>query len=144
MNVISSDNSPRIPFLHMKTAEKGGSTIQYEELDGFIRRVVSGDTDPIWMRHVNGEVIDAWFTILPVGWRGDWHESPEPQWVIPLSGRWYIETQDGKRIEMGPGDIHWGADISLTGNNGHRSGQVGDEPCVQLLIQFSRDKRDIG
>jgi len=139
-----TETPPTMPFLHMKVAENGDSSIAPELLDGFVRRVVSGDTPPIWMRKVEGRITGGWFTTLPIGWRGEWHESPEPQWVIPLSGRWFIETADGTRIEMGPGDIHWGADLDTSGGKGHLSGQIGDEPCVQLLVQFARDERDVG
>lgn len=41
---------------------------------------------------------------LPVGWIGEWHGNPKPQWVVPLSGRWFVETTDGTRVEMGPGE----------------------------------------
>lgn len=47
---------------------------------------------------------------------------------------------DGQnKVEMGPGDIHWGADTAggaVHGQIGHRSGQLGDVPCVQLMVQF--------
>lgn len=46
------DQPPRMPFWHMKVASDGGSTIDRALLDGFTRRVVSGDTAPIWMRRV--------------------------------------------------------------------------------------------
>jgi hypothetical protein len=75
----------------------------------------------------------------PVGRVGEEHSSPALQWEVPLSGRWFIETQDGTRIEMGPGDIHWGADLGGDGANqlvAHRSGQLGDIPCVQMMVQF--------
>lgn len=135
---------PRVPFWHMKVAADGGSMMDRAQLDGFMQRVVSGDTPPIWMRRVTGRIIGAWFTVLPVGWTGDWHESPEPQWVITISGRWFTETQDGKRVEMGPGEVKWGGDLGTAGNMGHRSGQIGEEPCVQLLVQFAREEPDIG
>jgi hypothetical protein len=93
----------------------------------------------MWMRQIPGEVAAVFLTVLPVGWVGEWHESPKPQWVVPLSGRWFIETQDGSRVEMGPGDIHWGQDIdtrAIDGGRGHRSGQIGAEPCALLLVQF--------
>jgi hypothetical protein len=57
--------------------------------------------------------------------------------VIPLRGRWFIETMDGNRVEMGPGDIHFGQDEGTTNEKGHRSGQIGDEPCLQIMIQFA-------
>jgi hypothetical protein len=130
---------PSVPFWEMKPGPDGRSTIDEQMLTDFARRVVSGETDPIWMREFRGEVKAIWFNVLPVGWLGDWHPSPELQWVVPLSGRWFIETQDGKRIEMGPGDIHWGADVAIPEANAHiahRSGQLGDGPCVQMMIQF--------
>ena len=91
------------------------------------------------MRGLSGVVKAVWFKIPPVGWMGEWHPSPSLQWVVPHSGRWFIEMQDGIRVEMGPGNIHWGADIAEDGVHGpvgHRSGQLGDVPCVQLMAQF--------
>jgi hypothetical protein len=89
---------------------------------------------------IYGQVQAIWFNILPLDWIGEWHPSPALQWVVPLSGRWFIETQAGERVEMGPGDIHWGADIegiSEASRRGHRSGQVGDVACVQMMVQFA-------
>lgn len=137
-------NPPRMPFWQMKPDAVGRSTIEQATLADFVRQSVSGDAAPLWMREFHGSVKAVWFNVMPVGWIGEWHPSPALQWVVPLSGRWFIETQDGSRIEMGPGDIHWGADLADTGANpaiAHRSGQVGDIPCVQLMVQF-HDARD--
>ena len=57
--------------------------------------------------HAGAEML---VTVLPVGWVGDWHENPRPQWIIPLSGRWFVETMDGARVEMGPGEMSFGED----------------------------------
>lgn len=122
--------------------------IAHRLLSDFRQQSVSGDTAAIWMRQFAGQVKALWFNILPVGWIGEWHPSPALQWVVPLSGRWFIETQAGERIEMGPGDIHWGADLaddSPASLIGHRSGQIGDQPCVQMMVQFSdATDQDIG
>jgi hypothetical protein len=56
-----------------------------------------------------------------------------------LSGRWFVESMDGQRVEMGSGEISFGADQNATeagGRKGHLSGVVGDQPAVLLLIQF--------
>jgi hypothetical protein len=93
----------------------------------------------MWMREFPGEVEAISLAVLPVGWVGEWQESPKPQWTVPLSGHWFIETQDGSRVEMGPGDIHRGQDIGtrvVAGGRGHRSGQIRDELCVHLMVQF--------
>jgi hypothetical protein len=133
-----TDNPPTMPFWEMQIASSGRSTIAQRLLDGFIQQSVSGDAAAIWMREFPATVKAVWFNILPVDWVGEWHPSPALQWVVPLSGRWFIETQDSLRVEMGPGDIHWGADIagSTVDEIGHRSGQLGDVPCVQLMVQF--------
>lgn len=130
---------PQIPYYRMSIGEGELSTLATRMLGGFALDSVGGKAAPMWMRPFPGKVASVQFAVLPVGWIGEWHDSPKPQWVVPLSGRWFIETQDGNRVEMGPGDIHWGEDIGgrrIDGNGGHRSGQLGDAPCVQLMLQF--------
>jgi hypothetical protein len=129
---------PSMAFWQMQPDAQGQSTIGQHHLAEFALRSVSGDAAAIWMREFHGNVKAIWFNILPVRWVGEWHPSPALQWVVPLSGRWFIETQDGKRVEMGPGDIHWGADLANERHAGvaHRSGQLGDVPCVQMMVQF--------
>jgi hypothetical protein len=73
-------------------------------------------------------------TVLPVGWIGDWHENPRPKWIIPLSGRWFVESMDGIRIEIGPGQISFGEHPNtrqVDGKRGHLSGTL-----VLMLVQF--------
>lgn len=131
-----ADRPPVLPFLHMWTAPDSTSRIDLSHMAGFGLKSVGGKASPQWMRPFPGAVAAVTFAVLPIGWTGDWHESPKPQWVIPLRGRWFIETMDGTRVEMGPGDIHFGQDQGTTGGQGHKSGQVGDEPCFQLMLQF--------
>ncbi len=134
-----SENNPALPFLHLWTDVDGQSHIARSFLSGFGKKSISGDADPQWLRPFPGEVSAILFAVLPVGWVGEWHESPAPQWVIPTKGRWFIETQDGERVEMGPGELHFGQDQNTTpqnGKKGHRSGTVGQEPCYQMIIQF--------
>ena len=59
----------------------------------------------------------VWIAQFPRGWLGDWHENPKPQWVIPLSGRWFIETTDGHRVELGPGEASFGGDQGARANS---------------------------
>ena len=139
------ENPPQLPILSMWTEAagefEGCSRIDASVLAGFGMKSVGGGAAPQWLRPFPGEVKAVQFACLPVGWVGEWHESPAPQWVVPLGGRWFLETQDGARVEMGPGDIHFGQDQGtrgVDGANGHRSGQVGDEPCFQLMIQFEQ------
>jgi hypothetical protein len=59
---------------------------------------------------MKGDGATVIITVLPVGWTGPRHENPKLQWIIPLSGRWFVEMLDGKRTEMGPGDVSFGED----------------------------------
>jgi hypothetical protein len=130
---------PRIAYYNMGIADDNLSHLLKCSLSGFELGSVGGKAAPMWTRPFPGKVESVLFAVLPVGWTGEWHDSPKPQWVVSLSGRWFIETQDGNRVEMGPGDIHWGQDIGgkdIDGNSGHRSGQIGSEPCVHLMLQF--------
>jgi hypothetical protein len=136
---------PVLPFYHMWTGPEGLSRLDRCDLTGFALKSVGGGAAPQWMRDFPGTVEAVKFNVLPVGWVGEWHESPKPQWVVPLSGRWFLETQDGRRVEMGPGDIHFGQDQGTRaldpedggGRKGHRSGTLGDAPCVQMMVQFA-------
>ncbi|WP_295789501.1 hypothetical protein [uncultured Microbacterium sp.] len=131
---------PSLPFVHMWTGLDGKSCLDESVLRGFGLQSVGGGADPQWMRPFPGEVSSILFAALPVGWVGQWHPSPHPQWVIPLRGKWFLETQDGSRVEMGPGDIHFGQDTDtaeIDGKTGHLSGTIGNEPCLQVLIQFA-------
>lgn len=135
------DNPPRLPYLHMWTDADGHSRVNMSRMTGFGLKGISGDADPQWLRPFPGAVKQVLFAVLPVDWVGEWHESPEPQWVIPIRGRWFLETQDGNRIVMGPGDLHFGQDQGTTeqdGKVGHLSGCVGQEPCYMMIVQFKQ------
>ena len=123
-------------YLRMFTDDAGKSALAPAVLDRFALQTLGGAAAEMWMKRLPGAPQEVWFTVLPVGWTGDWHESPGPQWVTALSGRWWIETADGQRVEMGPGEIHWGEDQGTTSERGHRSGQIGDVPCVQLMVRY--------
>ena len=73
------------------------------------------------------------FTVQPVGWVGDWHENPAPQWIVVLSGRWFIESMDGTRIEQGPGEFSFGEDQGCTetaGKKGHGRARSATSPAA--------------
>ena len=46
---------------------------------------------------------------------------------------------DGRRVEMGPGEISFGEDKNtrtVAGKRGHLSGTLGDDPAVLMIVQF--------
>ncbi len=50
---------------------------------------------------------------------------------------------DGKRVEMGRGEVSFGGDQNTKpdakGRKGHRSGTVGNEPSVNLIVQLEKN-----
>jgi hypothetical protein len=124
------DMSPTVSYWHVWTDEKGVSHQKRGEMSAFKFQSISPGAKVVVL-------------VLPVGWVGEWHENPKPQWIIPLSGRWFVETMDGKRVEMGPGEVSFGGDQNTKpdaqGRKGHRSGTVGDQPAVTMLVQLEKD-----
>ncbi len=94
---------------------------------------------PQWQGTKTHDGMTVMVTVQPVGWVGEWHENPKPQWIVPLSGRWFVESMDGTVVEMGPGELSLGEDQNTrptNGRRGHRSGTVGDAPAVLMVVQF--------
>jgi hypothetical protein len=107
------------------------------ELTTFIEGMTS-----IWKSDASPKPTKIFFLTLVPGVDYGWHENPAPQWIVPISGRWFVETMDGARVEMGPGELSFGADQNcrLMGEaKGHRSGAVGPEEAVLMLIQVESD-----
>ena len=129
---------PTVPYWHLYVDGDGISrqrrcALTQYELGGV------GPAAPQWndkMPPVQSTVV---FTVQPVGWVGEWHENPAPQWIVVLSGRWFVESMDGVRIEQGPGEFSFGEDQGCTqteGRKGHRSGTLGDEPCCLMTVRL--------
>lgn len=129
---------PQVAYWHLWTGEDGTTHQTACHLTEFeIARV--GAAAPQWSDPQRRSDATVVFTVQPVGWTGDWHENPAPQWIVVLSGRWWIESMDGTRIEQGPGEFSLGEDqgsILTGGRKGHRSGTVGSEPAVLMTVQM--------
>jgi hypothetical protein len=136
---------PSVDYWHLYVDRNGVSRQQQCALTRYELKGV-GPADPQWNNPMQRAASTVVFTVQPVGWVGEWHENPAPQWIVVLSGRWFIESMDGTRIEQGPGEFSFGEDQGCTatqGRKGHRSGTVGDQPCrlmtVQLHVQPERE-----
>ncbi len=132
---------PFIPYWHLWTDADGISHQAQCHLSEFELKGV-GAAAPQWNnRHPRGEATVV-VTVQPVGWVGTWHENPAPQWIVVLSGRWWIESMDGTRVEQGAGEFSLGEDQgckTVEGRSGHRSGTSGDEPAVLMTVQLHVD-----
>ena len=124
-----------IKFWRVWVNEQGKSCQSLHLLAGHKQSVFADGAAPIWSAlHYSGIAKVVTLILMP-GEIGEWHENPIPQWIVPLRGRWSVETMDGVIVEMGPGDISFGGDQRTKNKNGHRSWAVGENPAELLLIQ---------
>jgi hypothetical protein len=129
---------PAIPYWHLWTDEAGISHQRECRLTEFQLQQVGGAA-PQWSNPQARSDATVVFTVQPVGWVGEWHENPAPQWIVVLLGRWWIESMDGTRVEQGPGEFSLGEDqgcAAVGGKRGHRSGTIGDTPAVLMTVQL--------
>jgi hypothetical protein len=136
---VSANSHPAIPYWHLWTDADGISHQTRCTMTAFEKAAIAPQAAPQWIGAKTKDFATVFVTVQPVGWIGEWHENPKPQWIIPLSGRWFVESMDGQRVEMGPGEMSFGEDKNthkVGGHQGHRSGTVGDEPAVLMIVQF--------
>jgi len=130
---------PKVEYWHLWADEKGVSHQTRCTMEEFELKSIQPGTDPQWQGRKSTGSMTTLVTVLPVGWVGTWHENPRPQWIVPLTGRWFVEAMDGSRTEMGRGELAFGGDQNCTevdGKRGHQSGTVGNEPAVLMIVQF--------
>ena len=142
MKTNRKPDGPKVPCWHVWTDEDGVSRQDRCRLANFAFEGISEGAAPSWIDRLADPAARVVILVLPAGWVGEWHENPEPQWIVPLSGRWFVETMDGTRVEMGPGELSFGNDQNTRpderGQRGHRSGTVGNEPAVLMLVHVER------
>jgi hypothetical protein len=135
----NTGQKPVVPYWHVWTDDRGVSRQSRAALTDFDLQSMSGAASQ-WQDRFCTTGATVLITVLPPGWQGDWHENPRPQWIIPLSGTWQVDTMDGQTVTMGPGDISFGEDQNCRpnarGQKGHLSRVIGDQPCVQMVVQL--------
>ena len=137
-------SKPRVPYWHLWRDAAGVSHQTQCALTRFELKGI-GNAAPQWNNKHETVSSTVVVTVQPVGWVGEWHENPAPQWIVVLSGRWWIESMDGTRIEQGPGEFSLGEDQGCAegpgGRKGHRSGTIGDQPAVLMTVQLHQEPR---
>lgn len=135
-------SAPTLSYWHVWTDEGGVSHQTRRRIEPFEFSAIAQGASPQWQHGEETQVVAVNFSILPVGWTAGWHENPKPQWILPLCGRWFVETMDGQLVEMGPGDLSLGEDqatrADAEGRKGHRSGVLGGEPVSLMLVQLAK------
>jgi hypothetical protein len=85
---------PTIPYWHLWTGADGISRLTQCAMTEFELKSMNAPADPQWQGTRLTGKMTTMVTFQPVGWIGAWHENPKPQWIVPLSGRWFVEVYD--------------------------------------------------
>lgn len=138
---LSEAPSPVVAYWHLWADEDGVTHQSPCRLEVFDRQSFAPPAPDMWVKRLTDNVDDISLLVLQPGWTGGWHRNPRPQWIVPLSGVWFVESMDGTRVEMGPGEASFGEDQLARpderGREGHQSGVVGNTACVLMLVQVS-------
>ena len=87
--------APEDRLLAFVDGRRGRDASDALRADRFELQSMGGKAAAQWNDHLLSAENSLLFSVLPVGWIGDWHENPKPQWIAPLSGRWFVEI-DGR------------------------------------------------
>ncbi len=72
----------------------------------------------------------------PLGWYGDWHPTPQRQFVFILTGLVEVEVSDGEVRTLGPGSV---ALLEDRVGQGHRTRVVGKERCYIVIVPLTEE-----
>jgi hypothetical protein len=129
---LAEDQKPAASYWHLWTGKDGMSHLSECAMRDFVQQTANRQ----WQIQQPGAA-NIIFAYNP---KGDWHENPRVQWVVPLQGRFFIEAQDGSQVTLLPGSLYLGEDLNTLpdaqGRKGHLSGQNGSEPVVLMIMQL--------
>jgi quercetin dioxygenase-like cupin family protein len=85
------------------------------------------------------DVVAIHFKETPAHSSFDWHNDPEPQYVITLSGTLEFTTRDGETFVVRPGDVLVATDHV---GSGHKGRLIDDQPWRRAYVVLKPGARD--
>lgn len=73
----------------------------------------------------------------PPGWSGDWHTTPQRQFIFVLAGRLKVQASDGEVRTFEPGAVIL---VEDTFGRGHISRIVGDERAYCVVVPLAEEQ----
>lgn len=113
--------------LRVYTGEDGRSHFEDVEIDLPLRAAVGEMSE---LQPGEGVI----FRSSPADYDSGFHNAPRRQYVVILAGVMEVETGDGSRRRLEPGDILLGDDMT---GEGHITRAVGGQPGRSLFIPLS-------
>lgn len=137
------NDKQEISYSNMWADDKGQTHITKCLLTGLKLHQYAPPAAPDFIGVAPEDIESVVFTTLPVGYVGDWHHAPGPQWVITLSGQWEVQTTDGTTLRQGPGEFQFNSDQDAHATEtdkrvGHTARQIGDVPNVRMIITLKK------
>ena len=133
--------APTVGYWRLYTDTEGVSRWARCAMTRFELKSMQPPAAPQWQGEPARGDFSVLVTVQPVGWRGDWHENPKPQWIVPLSGRWWVEAMDGEPARIRPRRILLRRRPEMPGARRAQrvicSGTLGDAPAALMVIQFN-------
>ena len=86
------------------------------------------------------EVVSCYFKESPPLSSLEWHDAPEIQYVITLSGTLEFTTRDGETFTLRPGDVLVAADNV---GSGHRWRLIDDQPWRRVYVVLKPGSPDL-
>jgi quercetin dioxygenase-like cupin family protein len=86
------------------------------------------------------DVIAVHFKESPPHSSFDWHDAPEPQYVITLAGILEFTTRDGETFIIRPGDVLVATD---TAGSGHKWRLIDDAPWRRCYVVLKPGATDL-
>eukprot|EP00897_Mesotaenium_endlicherianum_P002423 jgi/Mesen1/2208/ME000152S01289 len=139
MAAESGNKDPQnFQYTHLWVSKDGETHIKEATLSGFDLKKYAEKPQYVKEGPSPSKIV---FTQLDPGLEQDLHSCPQVQFVVCLSGSWYVKTTDGTKKVFVPGDVLFQdntADCPSEKQPKHFSGVVGDGPNQQLIIQVDR------
>src|SRR5262245_2036280 len=88
-------------------------------------------TAPTWWRSISRRPPHSAF---------DWHDAPEPQYVVTLAGTLEFTTRDGEIFVLRPGDVLVATDDV---GSGHKWRLIDDQPWRRAYVVLKPGARDL-
>ncbi|UMM09769.1 hypothetical protein MKW11_06910 [Gluconobacter frateurii] len=133
---------PSIAYWDNWTDTDGVTHLTHCKFSDFHEDSLSPSADKVLLGRAHTGSASVTMRVQPPKWKGGWNESHQVQWVVPLSGIYFVQAMDGTRVELNPGDILLSEDLNATpdraGHRGHLSGNVGDDSVALLVTQFTQ------
>ena len=104
MVLINAQGQPAaVRYWHLWTGHDGTSHLTKCTMKGFVQ---AGGQQ--WQAKQS----DSATVIVAYNPKGDWHENPKVQWVMPVQGSFFAKAQDGSEVTLPPGALLLGEDLN--------------------------------